>query len=174
MDFVAIEPYVSLTVLPLLYSLVDRCLVHRLGSGWDWYQPIESIQIPLLTVIGQRYHVIVEAKPSNDLIPVEDQNYWIRITGARGCFDVEPGQDNEKLGIIRYNAGSKKTPTSTRYNFNTDCADEPYESLVPVVPMEVTARDRPANDSWSPCFPYHCAKLTGNPTHSPPRHGRQL
>ncbi len=110
--------------------------------------------MPLLIIIGQRYHVIVEARPSNDLIPSEDQNYWIRITGADGCFDVEPGQENEKLGIIRYNAGSKKEPTSTRYRFSTECADEPYESLVPVVPMDVTARDRPANDSWSQPVPY--------------------
>jgi hypothetical protein len=104
-------------------------------------------------IIGQRYHVVVEARPSNDLIPVEDQNYWIRITGADDCLDIEPGQNNEKLGIIRYNAGSKKTPTTTRYRFNSECADEPYESLVPVVPMEVTARGHPANNSWSPHFP---------------------
>lgn len=123
-------------------------------------------------IIGQRYHVIVEARPSNDLIPVEDQNYWIRITGADRCLDIEPGQDNEKLGIIRYNAGSKKTPTSTRYRLNTECADEPYESLVPVVPMEVTAYDRPANNSWSPHFPSCCTKLTKTSLHSRRGHGR--
>jgi hypothetical protein len=123
-------------------------------------------------IIGQRYHVIVEARPANDLIPVEDQNYWIRITGADGCLDIEPGQNNEKLGIIRYNAGSTKTPTSTRYRLNTECADEPYESLVPVVPMDVDARERPANDSQSPRFPSSCARLTKDSTHSRPAHGR--
>jgi len=96
--------------------------------------------------IGQRYHVIVEARPSNDLIPVEDQNYWIRITGADGCFDIEPGQENELLGIVRYNAGSTKKPTSVGYQFDKTCRDEPYESLVPVVPMEVTAREHPKNN----------------------------
>jgi hypothetical protein len=117
-------------------------------------------------ITGQRYHVIVEARPSNDLIPVEDQNYWIRITGADGCFVIEPGQNNEKLGIIRYNAGSTKRPTSTRYQFSTECSDEPYESLVPVVSMEVTARDVPANNSWSPHSFSKYTKLTRHSTHS--------
>ena len=100
-----------------------------------------------LTFVGQRYHVIVEAKPSNALIPVEDQNYWIRITAADGCDDIEEGQKNEKLGIIRYNSGSTKKPTTLRYKFDATCADEPYQSLVPVVKIDVTARDHPANDS---------------------------
>lgn len=100
-------------------------------------------------ISGQRYHVIVEARPSNSLIPVEDQNYWIRITGADGCLDIEEGQANEKLGIVRYNAGSTKTPTSVRYRMNTECTDEPYESLVPVVPMFVDAGPHPANNGWS-------------------------
>lgn len=102
-----------------------------------------------LNLLGQRYHVIVEAKPSNGLIPVEDQNYWIRITAADGCDDIEEGQKNEKLGIIRYNSGSTKKPTTLRYKFDKTCADEPYESLVPVVKIDVTARDHPANNSKS-------------------------
>lgn len=91
--------------------------------------------------------MIVEATPSNDLIPVEKQNYWIRVTGADGCSDIEEGQKNEKLGIIRYNSGTKTLPTSERYTFSTECLDEPYASLVPVVPMNVSARDHPANNS---------------------------
>lgn len=99
-----------------------------------------------LIIIGQRYHVVVEARPANDIIPVEDQNYWIRITGAGQCIDMEAGQQNEKLGIIRYNSGSTKTPTTKRYKFNDECADEPYQSLVPVVPMNVDSRDHPVNN----------------------------
>lgn len=98
-------------------------------------------------MVGQRYHVIVEARPSNDIIPVEDQNYWIRITGAEGCFDIEPGQERDTLGIIRYNAGSTKTPTTKAFKFSKVCADEPYDSLVPVVPMTVTAGAHPVNNS---------------------------
>lgn len=99
----------------------------------------------VLVGIGQRYHVIVEASPSNSLIPTEDQNYWIRITHAVGCGAI--AQDNELLGIVRYDSGSRKTPVSKGYQFSTQCSDEPYESLVPVVPRTVTAKDQPANDS---------------------------
>ncbi|KAF7504966.1 hypothetical protein GJ744_001547 [Endocarpon pusillum] len=120
---------------------IDKHILQVVAMDFVAIEPYYTDSI--LVGIGQRYHVIVEASPSNALIPVEDQNYWIRITGAKDCFDIEPGQENEKLGIIHYNAGSKKTPTTKRYNFNTDCADEPYESLVPVVPMHV---GRPAND----------------------------
>ena len=102
------------------------------------FVPIEPYyRDSILVGIGQRYHVVVEATPSNNLIPVEEQNYWIRITGADGCFDFEPNQDNEKLGIIRYNAGSTADPTTKRYGFDLTCRDEPYESLVPVVPNYV-------------------------------------
>ncbi|KAL9126844.1 MAG: hypothetical protein Q9217_004171 [Psora testacea] len=132
MDFVAIEPYVSSHISKKHKASTDHFLSKYTDS--------------ILVGIGQRYHVVVEARPSNDLIPVEDQNYWIRIVGAHGCFDVEEGQQNELLGIIRYNSGSQKRPTTTSYQFSKQCADEPYASLVPVVPMTVTAKDHPANN----------------------------
>lgn len=153
---------------------MTRSLVRGPCFGWDWYRSHLSPKIPLLIIVGQRYHVIVDARPANDLIPVEDQNYWIRITGAKDCNDIEPGQENEKLGIIRYNSGSQKEPTTTRYSFNTVCADEPYESLVPVVPMQVTARDHPANNSLSR-IPFSIyIRLTKDSTYSRCGHGRQL
>lgn len=103
-----------------------------------------------LTFAGQRYNVVVEASPSNSLIPVEDQNYWIRIIGADGCKYIEPGQDNELLGIVRYNAGSKRKPTTTGYEFDITCRDEPSPSLIPVNKEDVTAREHPANNSQFP------------------------
>lgn len=110
------------------------------------FVPIEPYYTDSVLIgIGQRYHVIVEAKPSNDLIPVEDQNYWIRTVGAVGCSIVQ--QPNPTIGIIRYNAGSTKTPTSKAFRFDTACSDEPLESLVPVVPWTVSAGPKPANNS---------------------------
>lgn len=103
-----------------------------------------------LTFTGQRYNVVVEASPSNSLIPVEDQNYWIRIVGAEGCKYIEPGQDNELLGIVRYNSGSKKEPTTTAYEFDKTCRDELSPSLVPVNKEDVTSWEHPANNSQSP------------------------
>lgn len=103
----------------------------------------------ILVGIGQRYHVVVEARPSNDLIPTEDQNYWIRIVGVAGCFNIEEGQQNELLGIVRYDADSTKRPTTTGYQFSKECSDEPYPSLVPVVPQTVSPREHPANNGKS-------------------------
>ena len=93
---------------------------------------------------GQRYNVVVEALPANDLVPEEDQNYWIRIVGADECSKII--QKNPLVGIVRYNAGSKKTPTSLPYQFDTACGDEPYESLVPLVQRDVDAGPHPANE----------------------------
>ena len=53
------------------------------------------------------------------------------------------------MGIIRYLPGTKK-PTTLPYKFDETCADEPYASLVPVVPMDVTAGANPSNNSKSP------------------------
>ena len=93
----------------------------------------------LLIGTGQRYHVIVEAKPSNDIIPLADQNYWIRAVIAQGCGGDRMMQPHPQIGIIRYSAGSTKTPTTKAYQFSTKCSDEPYESLVPLVPRIVGA-----------------------------------
>ena len=101
---------------------------------------------------GQRYHVVVDALPSNTLIPTEQQNYWIRITGTDGCFEMEEGQGDDRLGIIRYNDAATDLPTTTAYEFDKTCADEPYKSLVPVVPMNV---GDPVNNSKSP----HCGSI---------------
>ncbi|KAG8531800.1 uncharacterized protein KY384_003436 [Bacidia gigantensis] len=122
---------------------IDKHILKIITSDFVAIEPYYADSI--LVGIGQRYNVIVEANPSNDLIPDEDQNYWIRITGADGCFDIEEEQKNEKLGIIRYNEGSRKTPTTKAFEFSKVCRDEPLSSLVPVVSMEVTAREHPAN-----------------------------
>ena len=115
----------------------------------------------------------MEARPSNDLIPVEDQNYWIRIVGADGCFNVEEGQQNELLGIIRYNSGSTKRPTTTGYQFSKECTDEPYQSLVAIVPRTVTTGPRPANNSELGILVSANESLTLIPN-SQPRQRRQL
>lgn len=125
----------------------------------------------ILVGIGQRYHVVVLARPSDELIPVEDQNYWIRIKGANGCAAFEPNQADERMGIIRYNRGTKAKPTTLPYKFDLTCSDEPYESLVPVVPMTVTAREHPSNDGKPPTQASPLPKL--NPP-SRSRHRRQF
>lgn len=81
---------------------------------------------------GQRYQVIVTAKPSA-LSP--DGNYWIRTRMATGCGNIE--QDNETTGIIRYNPQSRSKPTTSAQHNRIACADEPAESLSPIVEWNV-------------------------------------
>ena len=75
----------------------------------------------ILVAIGQRYHVIVEAKPAsagaaNPLQP--DGNYWIR-TNTSGCssFDDVRGTIDgfERTGILRYNENSVAEPKSSTW-----------------------------------------------------------
>ena len=130
------------TAATFIFS-IDNHVLQVVGADFVPINPYYTSSI--LIGIGQRYHVIVEAKPSNSLIPVEDQNYWVRMVGAENCHEIE--QANPLIGIIRYNSGSTKTPTTSGYQFNTTCADEPRESLIPVVPWDVSTT--PANDSKS-------------------------
>ena len=146
MDFVPIEPYVSTRMLG--FTTLNLLTLSASTRMLSWLALVNTCprksELHAYTKPGQRYNVIVEALPANDLIPEEDQNYWIRIVGATECSKII--QDNPLVGIVRYNAGSQKTPTSLPYQFRTDCADEPYESLVPLVRRDVDAGPHPANE----------------------------
>lgn len=112
---------------------IDNHMLQVIGSDFVPIKPYYTDSV--LVGIGQRYHIVVEARPSDELLPIEDQNYWIRAVVASGCGSID--QNNETVGVIRYDPESIKTPTTTRYQFNTSCSDEPYESLVPIVPWNV-------------------------------------
>ncbi|ROV87902.1 hypothetical protein VMCG_10276 [Cytospora schulzeri] len=106
------------------------------------FVPIEPYYNTSIRVgIGQRYRVIVEARPEEDddesnPIP-EDGNFWIRTFVADECG--QPGQlGYERTGIVRYNSNSKSDPTSRPWpNISLACSDEPYDSLRPKFPWFV-------------------------------------
>jgi hypothetical protein len=50
------------------------------------------------------------------------------------------------MGILRYNGSSAADPTTQRQKYPTACSDEPYSSLVPIVPWKVEA---PSNERKS-------------------------
>lgn len=112
---------------------IDNHMLQIIGSDFVPIRPYFADSV--LVGIGQRYHIVVEARPSDELLPIEDQNYWMRTVLATDCGIVE--QINETIGVVRYDPDSTKTPTTTRYQFNTSCSDEPYQSLVPVVEWNV-------------------------------------
>ena len=121
---------------------IDKHMLQIIGSDFVPIRPYFADSV--LVGIGQRYHIVVEARPSDELLPIEDQNYWMRAVVASGCGSID--QNNETVGVVRYDPESTKTPTTTRYQFNTSCSDEPYESLVPVVQWQVGNH---SNDSES-------------------------
>lgn len=106
------------------------------------FVPIEPYHTTSILVgIGQRYRVIVEARPDEDddgSNPVpEDGNFWIRTFVADECG--QPGQTGyERTGIVRYNSKSTSDPTSKPWpNMPMACSDEPYHLLKPKIPWFV-------------------------------------
>ncbi|KAK4239002.1 putative laccase precursor [Achaetomium macrosporum] len=99
------------------------------------FVPIRPYKTTNLKIgIGQRYHVIVHGL--QDPYKYERYgNYWMRATPARKCSKFAFGPD-EQMGIIRYNRSlegvkNAATPLSEPDLFDINCADEPYEKLVP-------------------------------------------
>ena len=115
---------------------------HKLQIVHADFVPIKSYDnTSVLIGIGQRYHVIVEAKPqrNQDGDPPEEENFWIRTWKAE-CFGfnqkkASPGY--ERAGILRYSEGSQP-PTSTPWaGVALRCSDETYDSLIPILPWTV-------------------------------------
>ncbi|KAK2736808.1 laccase, multicopper oxidase, benzenediol:oxygen oxidorectuctase [Onygenales sp. PD_40] len=91
--------------------------------------PYEAESIVLAP--GQRYDVIVEANQAVD-------NYWMRAIYVTGCNQLTV-DNNDISGIIRYEgADTTVDPTTERWaDIPNECADEPYDNLVPYVQKNV-------------------------------------
>ncbi|KAI5778350.1 multicopper oxidase-domain-containing protein [Geopyxis carbonaria] len=115
---------------------IDHHNVTMISSDFVPIHPYSNSSV--LVGIGQRYHVIVEASPSN---PTADGNYWIRTTPATGCNGLNkasgPVKELEKTGIVRYNPYSTALPNSDRNDFDEKCSDETYSSLKPILQWTV-------------------------------------
>ncbi|KAL2055956.1 hypothetical protein ABVK25_003598 [Lepraria finkii] len=134
---------------------IDNHVLEVISTDLVPIHPFKTESIPF--GIGQRYAVIVEAKPS---APVQkDGNYWIRTIVSDNCGNIS--QNNPEMGVIRYNARSTALPTSTNHTaLSTVCADEPPENLVPVVPWPVD--HQAVNDVLNDTFE---AEVSRNETH---------
>ena len=108
----------------------------------------------ILVAIGQRYHVIVEANPDPSGGPLpDDGNYWIHIYEADCVHDFtrgDPGYD--KVGILSY-SGSRTYPNTTAWNVSTECSDEDFNNLVPILPWSVgPPKNGPSGESLAVNF----------------------
>lgn len=151
---------------------------HRLQIISTDFVPIQPYYNTSVTVgIGQRYHVIVEANPLvyNETSPLPaDGNYWMRTFVAPCGMPRNKTENYERTGILRYNKSSKAIPSSHKWpNIATECADEKYQTLFPILQWQVkdprSAKDpssaksyRKDYDLWSessyPDMPYPLAK----------------
>lgn len=117
-DFVPIEPYVTDYLTINIGNLIF--LPHL-----DTFQ---------LTILGQRYDLIITANASLDL----GTDFWIH---AEVCGGEETGapSPNSTVGIIRYNSSSTELPSTqpAPANAGLTCLDPPASNLVPVVPATV-------------------------------------
>ena len=83
----------------------------------------------VLIGIGQRYDLIVTANQTSG-------DYWIRGGWQTACAANQNAANI--TGILRYDTSSTSDPTTTGLTTSTYCGDEPMESLVPWVPLNVT------------------------------------
>ncbi|RBR15613.1 uncharacterized protein FIESC28_07254 [Fusarium coffeatum] len=115
------------------------------------FVPIHPYEVDHIVLgIGQRYHIVLEATPTNTtVLPASpDGNYWIRTVGADRCKGFEPGNEpDERQGILRYNASSTLVPTTFRPAYSTACRDENYDLLKPIFPWAVEPVKLNYNDS---------------------------
>jgi hypothetical protein len=91
--------------------------------------------------IGQRYNVILIAQPINLPTKTVPKSFWMRAYRPK-CFNANtiPSEGYEKAGLVFYDGETRRPdPTLTSpWPLDTSvCADEPYESLHPVVPWQV-------------------------------------
>ena len=91
--------------------------------------------------IGQRYSVIVEAKPIPDDkgAGADAKSFWIR-TYRGNCFPGFPQPHSalyERAGVLFYD-GPQATPNTNTWPVNEqDCSDEPYDKLAPMFEWQV-------------------------------------
>ncbi|KAF2675309.1 laccase 2 [Microthyrium microscopicum] len=100
------------------------------------FVPIVPYQTDNVAIsMGQRYDIIVEANGDLD-------QYWLRGNWQSKCCDNQ--QANNTLGIIRYNNASTADPTTQTIvnTYPTNCRDEPMESLVPYLALDVGPPDQ--------------------------------
>lgn len=95
--------------------------------------PIKPYKTKILTVnIGQRYDIVIHADQPEGA-------YWIRSDNQASCAKMI--QSTDVKGILRYEGAVVGHPTTTGYNYTSDCLDEPAASLVPFVPLNPTRKD---------------------------------
>lgn len=136
---------------------IDHHMLEVISADFVPIKPYNTTHLHI--GIGQRYNVIVHAKPQaypDGTQPGQRKLFWIRTTSSN-CFNLDmPARlDYDRTGILSYYAeggydpkdimpDTKKWP---QIHGDEGCRDEDLEKLVPVHPWQV---GRPANFDKAP------------------------
>ncbi|KAI8686049.1 Laccase 4 [Fusarium keratoplasticum] len=122
---------------------IDHHTLKVIAVDFVSIKPYETDHVSL--AIGERMDVLVTADQAS-----EASSFWLRATPQQDCSKI--ADPDNVLGIVYYGS-SNSTPTNKGPKFEDKCIDEPYESLVPVVPRNVGPPDhhfeQNANRTWN-------------------------
>ncbi|KAH7026696.1 multicopper oxidase-domain-containing protein, partial [Microdochium trichocladiopsis] len=133
-------------LLRIINTSFDSTFVISIDNHWlqivsaDFVPIVPYYNTSLLVGIGQRYNVIVEARPeAGPANPLpKDKNFWIRTWVPDGCSVDQGAPGYEKNGILRYDPSSTAAPQSQQWpNIALVCSDEDAASLKPILPWQV-------------------------------------
>ncbi|KAK6217791.1 farnesyl cysteine-carboxyl methyltransferase [Pestalotiopsis sp. IQ-011] len=108
---------------------------HSLQVIASEFVPIKPCNADVITISsGQRYDIVIEANAAPG-------NYWMRggWVSSKYCFGVANEHPEDMTGIVRYDAADTRLPLSTTATPPPEtCADEPKESLIPCMSVNVS------------------------------------
>ena len=165
-------------LLRVINTSFDTTFVFSIDN--HWLQIVSTDFVPItpywntsvLVGIGQRYNVIVEARPEAYNLTTKplpnDHNYWIR-TYTTDCGNVQGVSANySRTGILRYNKSSTADPSSEPWRpVSLACSDEDPARLRPILQWKVPdPRGEGKTESFDfsvqkpPNLPYPMARWT--------------
>ncbi|ENH73807.1 Laccase-2 [Fusarium oxysporum f. sp. cubense race 1] len=122
------------TGIDTLYKFsIDHHTLKVIAVDFVSVEPYETDHISL--AIGERMDILVTANQAS-----RASSFWLRAIPQLDCTrNVNP---QNALGIVSY-ASNSTTPTTKGRKHEDHCQDEPYESIVPVVPRNVKSYSTP-------------------------------
>ncbi|KAH7238787.1 Cupredoxin [Fusarium tricinctum] len=132
------------TGIDTLYKFsIDHHTLKVIAVDFVSIEPYETDHVNL--AIGERMDILVTANQAS-----KASSFWLRAIPQLDC--TRNANPENALGIVSYSFNSS-TPTTKGLKYEDHCQDEPFESLVPVVPRNVGPPDMEvvenANRSWN-------------------------
>ncbi|QPC63884.1 hypothetical protein HYE67_006115 [Fusarium culmorum] len=132
------------TGIDTLYKFsIDHHTLKVIAVDFVSIEPYETDHVNI--AIGERMDILVTANQAS-----KASSFWLRTLPQLDC--TKNANPQNALGIVSYSSNSS-TPTTKGRKYVDHCEDEPYESIVPIVPHTVGPPDMEvvenANRSWN-------------------------